>query len=76
MLQRIGAAGDAVDGEAGLAQPLLQVGAGFRFVFGDQQFHADIPSVVDGASVAAPHRCATKLTESNLALSLPSGRSR
>jgi len=39
MLQGIGAGGDAVDGEAGLAQALLQVGAGFRLVFGDQQFH-------------------------------------
>ena len=39
MLQRVGAAGDTVDRKAGLAQSLLQVHAGFRFVFSDQQFH-------------------------------------
>ncbi len=43
MLQRVGAAGDAVDGEAGLAKALLQIDAGFGFVFGDQQFHREHP---------------------------------
>jgi hypothetical protein len=42
MLQRVGTAGNAVDSKPGLAQALLKVHAGFRFIFGDQQFHWEI----------------------------------
>ncbi|MNG19557.1 hypothetical protein D3C84_1037250 [compost metagenome] len=63
MLEGIGARHYPVDVEPGLAEPLLQVSTGFRFIFGYQKFHAVLLTLRDAMSVQRIDHANQKLTE-------------